>query len=390
MNESEFDTEAKKDWNSIHYKAEWKFVDRSQALDALRPFFLHRAPNSGSLETRLMILASLIAYRRYGRSITYPCNNNRYSGMQRYNGMAYNKYHVPEQVERLAKAKLIDHNHRLPLSHKGDNPGQSSFKALPRLLDAMGHLEVRHVLHDPIRLRALFVEGTDIKCKVKRYGIEYESRLIGYEDTTYTHSIRNEIRRINEFMSTTEMHWPGMNEKIIGCHHQFDDTGRLTTPLYVIRSFCRGSFDLYGRCHGFWQNKRKDLRQFIILNREETCEPDYSQHHANIGYLTMGLEPPSDAYAIDGFDRDLIKTSVPILFNAGSQGEALGALQAKFDISRDAAEMILSAVKKKHAPIEKLFHTDQGVKLMKIDSDIAVTVMLRLSEEKIHFLSTLR
>ena len=370
----------------LFLRCDQAFVNPVQALEALRRFGLHKAPNPGSQRTRLILLAYALAYASTGRWIAYSRNPIKFTGMNRYNGPDYNYRKIIAEIDKLEAKDLIEHDLVTPGSHLKNKPEQSAFRATPKLVEAMKHLELKFVLHDPIRKRQLFDKQTGRVCYKKDPWGTYVSRLVPYEDDDQTRLFRQEIRLINEFLRTIHLRWPGMEDRWIGDYHYFDLDGVLRTRLFVTRVFSRGSFEIYGRVHGFWQNVNKTLRPSILLNGEQTCEPDYSQCHLNLAYLSVGLQPPEDGYNIEGFDPKILKRAVSIILNASSEGSAGGALKDKYAIEDHEAKAIIDAVKEKHAVIADLFHHDLGVKFMFTESCMLVEAMKMLVREEIPFL----
>lgn len=370
----------------LFLRCDQAFVDPEQALEALKPFGLHNPQQKGPRATRLMLLAFAMAYASTGRWIAYSRNPKMYTGMNRYNGPDYNYRKIIAEIDKLKRKGLIDHDLVTPGSHNKKKPEQSAYRAAPKLIEAMKHLELQFVLHDPIRKRQLFNKKSGKVCYKKYPGQTYVSRLVPYEDDDETPGYRHDIRLINDYLQTIYLRWPGMEDRWIGDHNYFDTDAVLKTRLFVTRVFSRGSFEVYGRVHGFWQNVDKTLRPNILLNGEQTCEPDYSQCHLNLVYLSIGLEPMEDGYEIPGFDPKPIKRAVSILLNAGSEGSARAALAAKFAVDDHEAQAMIDAVKNKHTAISHLFHKDLGVKFMFTESCILIEAMKMLITEDIAFL----
>lgn len=191
---------------------------------------------------------------------------------------------------------------------------------------------------------------------------------------------------VNAHLKQVSLEWKEVAKAKTARYQFFDEDGFLQSPLHIYRVFSRGEFGLYGRFHGFWQNQDKLLRPSIKLNGLETCEPDYSSLHCTIAYLEKDLIPPDNAYNIEGFKRKHVKTAFAILLNAMDLQGAIAAIKSDLKIIEDEASALAEAVKIKHKPIVDQLHSDKGIRFMKIDSDIAASVMLKLVEEQIPFL----
>lgn len=129
----------------------------------------------------------------------------------------------------------------------------------------------------------------------------------------------------------------------------------------------------------------KDARKQITLAGEAVAEIDYRTLHPAILYAQAGAPLPKDCYAIGEWPRPLTKLGLLILINAKNRASARLAL-AHHDTmaaiatpgspeARAAADTLITDVKRVHRPIAGAFHKDKGAELMRIDSDLAETVM---------------
>ena len=99
---------------------------------------------------------------------------------------------------------------------------------------------------------------------------------------------------------------------------------------------------------------------------------------------------PADAYLIDGWPRKLTKIALNTLINAPNIHSARLAVAhhpAMVDVAESgsqealrAASNLIADIKRVHAPIAHLFHKGEGLELQRRDSDMAVKVMLILSQ----------
>lgn len=364
---------------------DYTFADKAAVIDLLNKVGLAKTKISKDLDVRLSLWADLmIKSRSEWRSI--PLASKPYSQLNRYNGPSFRYRAMMRELKFGLRKGLIEIIRMPPCSHRAKAPKQSVIRPTPKLQALIGEFALLWVLHDPIRLN----ENVDCENQrvyaVKIPGRRYKRRLRAYKDTAQTEHWRAEIRVINEFLSSIKLEWKGVDRKEAGGDVIFDEDGLLLSTLYITRVFARSSFDCYGRCHGFWQNQKKHIRASIKLNGMPTSEPDYSTIHANVAYLEKGLIPPDEPYNIAGFDRELIKRTFAILLNARDLDGAISAVSTKFDISEEKASDVILAVKEHHALIIDQFHADAGIKLMRIDSDICISVMLKLVEERIPFL----
>ena len=140
------------------------------------------------------------------------------------------------------------------------------------------------------------------------------------------------------------------------------------------------------------------MRRYILINGKETVELDYSTLHPTILYALEGIQPPQgdlyDLYSISSEHRDIIKKSFNIAINSESMDIAIGAIneeRRKIEYERGIispeASDILFWMQIKHIPLVKYLCTGYGIKLQRIDSDLAEQIMLQLLSEGICVLS---
>jgi len=147
------------------------------------------------------------------------------------------------------------------------------------------------------------------------------------------------------------------------------------------RVFNRGSFRFGGRFYGpWWQNIPAKLRQQITINDSRTVELDYPRLHPTFLYAQSGELLRGDPYELPGWNRTLVKIAFNTLVNADTR------LAAVRSIARDmggpgayhSAETLVREIEAKHTPIAHTFGTGAGLRLMRLDSDLTESLMLRL------------
>lgn len=128
----------------------------------------------------------------------------------------------------------------------------------------------------------------------------------------------------------------------------------------------------------------------IEVNDMRLCEVDFISMHPRILFNMKNIHVPIDAYSImfDGeygkSDRDLIKTALNIVINSGSRKQAVGVLAHMMKRSDSdlytCPDHLLDELYKAFHQISEYFLTGIGRKLQKMDSDVAISVMLRMGE----------
>jgi hypothetical protein len=141
---------------------------------------------------------------------------------------------------------------------------------------------------------------------------------------------------------------------------------------------------------GAWQTMTKEDRLKIQIANEPVVEVDYSTLHPALLYAEVGKYVPADAYVIDGWPRKLTKIALNTLINAPNVHSARlaiahhSAMVEVADIGSQealrAASNLIADIKRVHAPIAHLFHKGKSLELQRRDSDMAVKVMLILSQ----------
>ena len=146
----------------------------------------------------------------------------------------------------------------------------------------------------------------------------------------------------------------------------------------MTRIFNNGSFDQGGRFYCQLQNLRKDQRIHLRFNNEPTVEIDFAGMHPHLLYQLQGESFNGDPYGINGFDRDTVKVAFNTLINRdGSKhkGPFAVSLAWNLEIAIQKAAELENALYKLHHRIAGYFNTGYGLKLQKLDSQIAFDVM---------------
>lgn len=166
--------------------------------------------------------------------------------------------------------------------------------------------------------------------------------------------------------------------------------GASLDPSYaaqVVRIF-HGTMKRGGRFYGMgpsWQNMPSEARGRITIDGESVVELDYRSLHPAILYAEAGEPMPSDCYDLKGWPRPLVKVATLILINAQTEASARARIAQEPPMAELAplgtqeafrrADRLIKAIKTLHHPIASAFHSDAGARLMRIDSDMAATVM---------------
>jgi hypothetical protein len=165
------------------------------------------------------------------------------------------------------------------------------------------------------------------------------------------------------------------------------------------RVFSRGNkcFKYNGRFYGpVYQSIPGDLRKDIKINGEPVVEPDFSAMHIRLLYHQHYIDYQDDPYEACGKEdlRKKFKNAFLIAINAKNENEALKSLRNKmyeqnlpWPEEKRPMRWTLDTIKNIHEHIAHMICTDQGVKLMRTDSEIMSNILMTLMDEGIPGLS---
>lgn len=128
-----------------------------------------------------------------------------------------------------------------------------------------------------------------------------------------------------------------------------------------------------------------DDRRHILIDGHETAEVDYDMLHARIIYAWAKKKLVGDAYEIAGFERKVAKRTFFIIVNAPTYRSAKGAVAeylTKKKMDPKQAGRLIAAMKERHKPVAKYFHSGLGLKLQNLDSEMAEYVLRAMTVQK--------
>jgi hypothetical protein len=221
--------------------------------------------------------------------------------------------------------------------------------------------------------------------------------------TPETKRMRSNLETINK---TLLKHWYDLeisDEQLITLQKQLVKGRERKRPIRfdnrtVYRSFNSTDLTEGGRFYGgWWQNLPKDFRPFILINGKRTVELDYSNMHPTILYSQVGIPRPKDCYSNiiepkkigPNYNptelRKIIKAAFNAMLNSTRKMEypPRGLSFSKFGLKwKEISNAILEA----HQPIADYFYTGVGLKLQRLDSDIAERVLVHFAVNSIPIL----
>lgn len=314
---------------------------------------VHQSMGLGS--TGAAIALALYEATQAGRpSVSYSRHKGFYSRARRHPLLSYRK--VIQAVEELEAGGWIQHVKRNP----GDRGWQSTMAATPEMM-----AEMQLIIAEAPPLKLAHPAKTIILRDANRTEIEVPR-------TKIVARMHKKIVRINEAVIASDLR---------------DQTGTsLTAP--VVRIFNRDArLTRGGRLYArglSWQNLPDAERRRLTIDGQAVVELDFAALHPTMLYAEAGLSPPADSYFIEGWDRKLVKTAILVLLNCRSAKQGLTWLAANADFMPEPSRMtervklaaeLMQEIKRKHSPIAAAFHSDAGARLMRSDSDLAISVL---------------
>jgi hypothetical protein len=146
---------------------------------------------------------------------------------------------------------------------------------------------------------------------------------------------------------------------------------------------------LYG---GWWMSLPKRDRKRLTIDGEPVVELDYGQLHPSILYARKREEMEGDTYTVGGWTspeaRELGKTTFARMLNTTTDtGEARPIQIKPEDVDKLPPgvtwEDYLRTFQRKLEPISEWFWIGEGLRLQREDSDVAVSVLQKMSEQGI-------
>jgi hypothetical protein len=204
---------------------------------------------------------------------------------------------------------------------------------------------------------------------------------LAFNETARTRQLAAEVRRINESLRAADVEITGTD---IGLSLGKD--GQVIAPYRrsLRRIFNNASWQHGGRlAGGFWMGMERSERfDRIRIDGERIADVDYRQLFPRLAYVRAGKpQPEGDIYDVagDGSGRDGWKKLMnAMLFSDGPlrnwPEDTLQHFPSGMNL-RKAVEMLAA----RHAPIADLFGTALGFQLMRIESDMLITVITHLA-----------
>lgn len=237
---------------------------------------------------------------------------------------------------------------------------------------------------------------------------DHEKRPLPMPDNRGTRLMDRQMRELNEFMRRPKIElrsprWRRISETVFARDYVVADGDTQTATVDLTRTDCRRVFnncDLRqgGRLYdSFVQSLSKEDRLCLSIDGEPVAEHDHAALHARLASAVIGMPwiGSQDFYALDAVNekvgdatlgRKLVKVGFMILMNAGTARKATGGVAemlSAMKVTTIRAKELIAEIKRAMPQFEPIWHTGIGVRLQRIDGDMAVATMLALKAEGI-------
>jgi hypothetical protein len=223
-----------------------------------------------------------------------------------------------------------------------------------------------------------------------------KSKPVEYQNSPETNQWREELTAYNNLLEETYIDIFTLAEPIITREKSNGDIQKIginQNGKFVRRVFSRGDWATNGRFYGgWWQQIGEELRRDITINNLPTVEVDYKGLHASILAAEVGMyDKNKDIYnlgeqILPQFDmvqqREIVKGLVLTAINAKTKKAAFSAFRQDRDtgtpekkLTNKELEQYLTKFIQLHPYLEDKLCSDQGVRLMFLDSQITAQII---------------
>lgn len=311
-----------------------------------------------------------------GGWIAVPLSNQVLARKDRYRSPVLGKQ-LPGIVRALSRRSVGLLEFRRGVWGAGKQGRQSIIRASARLIALAEHegINLADLRRDKPR-EVILLRGPKAKPGKSK------GPLKTYDDTERTLRYREHLSAINQWLGQASISYEG----------DADTSERLLT-----RTFNNGSFEEGGRLNGgFWMSIGKDeggrtgkekRLAGLRINGEEVVELDFGQSGARIAYGMAGATlPEGDLYSIPRFpfapdaphfNREGIKKVFGAMLNVRKPLARLPQHTRRYFLPEDKAAYIVQRIREHHCRIAPLFFHGAGLRIMWLESEILVEVLLR-------------
>jgi hypothetical protein len=320
-------------------------------------------------------------------------NNNAYSVNSRYNALNLSRK-IVDIVDVLVTEEYLDF-----LQGSYDRQGNAEFNRTSRIRPTLklqdqftqltiSEYDIDH--HHQEETVILTDYETDEEGNYTKSNGRKKRLFIEYIDTPDTSQIKRDLSAYNDLLQQTYIDIFSLEEPYVVRTKKDGTTQRIKidqSKKFVKRIFSRTSWECNGRFYGgFWQQIGSEYRKDILINNTPTVEVDYKGLHAAILSAEKGIPTEGDRYDLRSVicprlalkqQRKAVKLLVLAAINAKDRTSAFGAFReaqiigsTEKTLTNDELALLLDTFVNEHPYLEDGICSDQGIRLMTVDSHI--------------------
>jgi len=320
-------------------------------------------------------------------------NSNAYKVDTRYNALHISRK-IVSLIDVLVEANYLDYLHG---SHDRVNDGMfsrtSRIRPSLQLQDKFSGLVLSPlgIDHNYLQETVILTDyETDEEENYTKSNGKKKRQYIDYEDTGFTNNIRRDLEAYNELLQQTYIDIATLEEPFVVRTKKDRTTQRIKidqSKKFVRRIFSRADWNCNGRFYGgFWQQVGSEYRKEIYINDSPTVEVDYKGLHAAILSAEKGFVYDGDRYDLGTIvcprldkqqHRKVVKLLVLAAINAKDRSSAYGAFRqaqptgsVEKTLTNEELGLLLDTFLQQHPYLEDGICSDQGIRLMNVDSNI--------------------
>jgi len=320
-------------------------------------------------------------------------NNNSYSVNSRYNALHISRK-IVDIVDVLVTEEYLDYLHgSYDRTNNGKFSRTSRIRPSLQLQDkyAKLFLSPSDIEHNYLQETVILTDyETDEEGNYTKSNGKKKRQFIEYNDTDFTNDIRRDLEAYNRLLQETYIDIATLDEPFVIRTKKDGSTQRIKidqSKKFVRRIFSRGDWKYNGRFYGgFWQQVGSEYRKDIYINGSPTVEVDYKGLHAAILSAEKGIVYGGDRYELGSVvcpkldkkqQRKAVKLLVLAAINAKDRSSAFGAFRqaqptssVEKTLNNDELGLLLNTFLQQHPYLEDGICSDQGIRLMNVDSHI--------------------
>ena len=320
-------------------------------------------------------------------------NSNAYKVDTRYNALHISRK-IVSVIDVLVETNYLDYIHGShDRTHNGKFSRTSRIRPSLQLQDKFSELGVPELsIAQNYQQETVILTDyeTDAEGNFTKSNGKKKRQYIEYDDTDVTNDIRRDLESYNQLLKETYVDIASLKEPFVVRTKKDGTKQRIKidqSKKFVRRIFSRGDWNCNGRFYGgFWQQVGSDYRKDIYIDDSPTVEVDYKGLHAAILSAEKGIVCSGDRYDLGSIvcskldqkqQRNTVKLLVLAAINAKDRKSAFGAFRqaqqtgsVEKTLTNDELQLLLDTFLQQHPYLEDGICSDQGIRLMNVDSHI--------------------